>query len=341
MVLVVAIGLSPERLLALASTIRYQAAFADASGLTAGNKVAISGMNVGTVLTVTLNRDGALVNFAVDAAITLGSETTAHIRTGSLLGERELTLESAGNGVLRPMAAIPATRTFSPYTLTQAVGELTTNTAGTDTGAINQALDVLSETLDQIAPQLGPTFDGLTRLSKTLNDRNESLSELFSSGANMTTVLATRSQQLNSLILDANDLVAVLSDRRRAIMELLANISAVSTELTGLVHDNEQELAPTLDKLNSVAAMLEKNRDNIAIALPRLAKYQVTLGETVSNGPYYTAYVPNFDLPAALQPFLDYSLGFRRGIDAGQPPDNAGPRAELPIPRNGIPQGPH
>ena len=39
------------------------------------------------------------------------------------------------------------------------------------------------------------------------------------------------------------------------------------------------------------------------------------------------------------QPFFDYALGFRRGIGrAGQPPDNAGPRAEIPFPYNGMPQ---
>ena len=74
--------------------------------------------------------------------------------------------------------------------------------------------------------------------------------------------------------------------------------------------------------------MLEKNRDNIAKALPGLAKYLLTLGETVANGSYYTAYVPNLIPAQFLQPFLDYAFGFRRGTDAGQPPDNAGPRAE-------------
>ena len=104
-----------------------------------------------------------------------------------------------------------------------------------------------------------------------------------------------------------------------------------------MIHDNEQRLAPTLDKLNAVTAILEKNRDNIAKALPGLAKFETTLGETIGNGPYYQAYVPNIDVAQILQPFLDYAFGFRRGTDAGQPPDNAGPRAELPFPYNGIP----
>ena len=92
----------------------------------------------------------------------------------------------------------------------------------------------------------------------------------------------------------------------------------LSRQLTGLVADNEKVLAPTLERLNRFNAMLERNRDNIAKALPGLAKYELTQGEIVASGAY--------------------ALGFRRGVDAGQPPDNAGPRAEIPFPVNGIPQ---
>jgi phospholipid/cholesterol/gamma-HCH transport system substrate-binding protein len=130
----------------------------------------------------------------------------------------------------------------------------------------------------------------------------------------------------------------VLVERRRAIVNLLANTSALAKQLSGLVADNETELAPTLEKLNSVIAILEKNRDNIGKALPGLAKYEITQGETVNNGFYYNAFIPNLLPGPILQPFLDYAFGFRRGVDAGQPPDNAGPRAEIPFPYNGIPQ---
>ena len=80
-------------------------------------------------------------------------------------------------------------RTASPYSLTEAVSELTTNTAGTDTASLNQSLDTLSATLDQVAPQLGPTFDGLTRLSQAINDRDDTLGELLKDGADVTKIL--------------------------------------------------------------------------------------------------------------------------------------------------------
>jgi phospholipid/cholesterol/gamma-HCH transport system substrate-binding protein len=108
------------------------------------------------------------------------------------------------------------------------------------------------------------------------------------------------------------------------------------------VADNEQKLAPTLEKLNSVTAMLEKNRDNIGKILPRLAKFELTQGETVASGPYYQAFVPNLEPMQTIQPFLDYLWGFRTfdtapGRGPGFP--SPMPRALFPFPYNGIPGG--
>jgi phospholipid/cholesterol/gamma-HCH transport system substrate-binding protein len=336
-ILICIIGLTSQDLINRATCVRYQAQFTDAGGLTVGNDVTRSGFKIGTVSDIDLDRGKALVTFLVDGRYQLGSETTAHVRTGTLLGQRVLTLSPAGTGTLRPGSVIPVARTSTPYSLSDAVADLTTNTASTDTASLNSALETLSTTLDRIAPQLGPTFDGVMRLSQSLNERREAMRSLLSSAADVTGILAQRSDSVNSLILNANDLIGVLNDRRQAIVTLLASTTALAHQLSGLIADNEAKLAPTLDRLNSINAMLQKNRDNIAKALPGLAKYQLTQGEAVSSGYYYQAYQPNLSPGEILQPFLDYAFGFRRGADAGQPTDNAGPRAEFPLPYNGIP----
>jgi phospholipid/cholesterol/gamma-HCH transport system substrate-binding protein len=337
--LVIAVGLQPQTLWSWATSLTYHALFAEAGGLSAGNDVKVSGVTKGKVTDVTLSHGKALVSFTLDSTVRLGKDTTAHIRTGTVLGARMLTLEPAGGGALHAADTIPISLTSSPYSLTNAVGDVTTNTAGTDTAALTQSLDTLSDTIDRMAPQLGPTFDGLTRLSQTLNSRNESLANLLKSAADVSGILSQRSQQVNTLLLDANALTGVLDQRRYAIVNLLANTSGLAQQLSGLVADNKKQLAPTLQKLNSVTAILERNRDNIAKALAGLAKYQVTQGESVNNGMYYNAFVGNLIPAQTIQPFLDYAFGFRRGVNAGQPPDNAGPRAEFPWPHNGIPGG--
>ena len=111
-----------------------------------------------------------------------------------------LSLDSAGSAVLSPLAVIPLSRTSSPYSLTDAVNDLTSNVAGTDTQSLNASLDTLSATIDQIAPELGPTFDGLTRLSQSINTRNDTLAELLKSANDVTGILSDRGQQVNQLI---------------------------------------------------------------------------------------------------------------------------------------------
>ena len=91
-ILVILVGLQPEKLLSMATNVRYQALFSEAGGIMPGNDVTVSGMKVGTVQDVSLRDGDAPVTFLVKGAVELGSDTTAHIRTGTLLGERVLTL---------------------------------------------------------------------------------------------------------------------------------------------------------------------------------------------------------------------------------------------------------
>ena len=82
--LTIAVGLQPERLLAWATAIRYHAVFSEAGGITVGNDVTVSGIKVGSVSSVALDNGDALVGFTIAGQYPLGSETSAHIRTGTL-----------------------------------------------------------------------------------------------------------------------------------------------------------------------------------------------------------------------------------------------------------------
>ncbi|HEY9313233.1 MCE family protein [Williamsia sp.] len=324
--LLVTVGLQGQKYITWFTSLPYQAVFEEAAGLRSGADVVLSGVKVGKVSEVSLDNGDVRVEFWVDDGVRLGTQSTAQIKTGSLLGRRMLTVESAGGGVLDPSDTIPRSRTSSPYSLNNALGDLTTNVNTIDTGALNQSLDTLSSTIDLIAPQLGPTFDGLSELSRSINGRNESLRDLLSSTNDVTSILSERSEQLNSLLLNANSLLGVLVNRRQEIVDLLANTSAVAQQLAGVVADNESQLAPTLDRLNSVAALLEKNRDNIAQALPGLAKVALTQGEAVSSGPFYNAFVANLIPGHLIQPFINQSFGIEPGVP-------------FPIPGGQIPVG--
>ena len=93
-------------MLSLGHRHRYQALFTEAGGLVAGNDVTVSGIKVGSVSSIELDNGDALVDFHHRRVrYALGSDTTAHIRTGTLLGERVLALESDGQRHAGPPAA--------------------------------------------------------------------------------------------------------------------------------------------------------------------------------------------------------------------------------------------
>ena len=64
-ILVILVGLQPEKLLSMATNVRYQALFSEAGGIMPGNDVTVSGMKVGTVQDVSLRDGDALVTFLV------------------------------------------------------------------------------------------------------------------------------------------------------------------------------------------------------------------------------------------------------------------------------------
>jgi len=101
--LIIAVGLSPKSSRKWGQPrVRYQALFADAGGIATGNDVTVSGIKVGSVTDMSLQRGEVLMTFTVNGNVQLGSASTAHIRTGSLLAN--------GCSPSSPRAAAPYVR---------------------------------------------------------------------------------------------------------------------------------------------------------------------------------------------------------------------------------------
>ncbi|ORI15477.1 MCE family protein [Rhodococcus sp. 1168] len=287
-----------DRLPFLNGGINYSALFTDAGGLMVGDDVTVSGVKVGKVEQIELADQEVRVEFTVRENIELGEATAAAIKTNTILGRKSLKVSPDGPGSIDVHDTIPSSRTNSPYSLTDALGDLSTTISDLDTQQLGDAMNVVSDTLSDTPPELRTALDGVSRLSQSINSRDESLQQLLERAESVTGILATRSDQINQLILDGNELFGELDRRRTAISQLITNISSVSRQLTGLVQENAEQMGPTLDKLNSVVAVLQKNNDNIAGALDGLGPYISALGEAVASGPFFNAYIQNI-LPSS------------------------------------------
>jgi len=276
----------------------YSAAFAEAGGLKQGDPVEVSGLKVGRVSSVKLGTRGVVVEFTLNNDhVRLGDETSAAIQVATVLGDKALVLTSAGSGSLHDR--IPLTRTTSPYDVTQALSTLTTETGRIDIHRVTTALNTVSSTLNGVTPELREAINGIGRLSETIGSRDATLRALLAHASGFSQVLADRSADMTTLVHDGNQLFAVLLQRRNDISTLLTNVSSMSAQLGALVDRNAKVVGPALRQLNGVVGILQKNKSNLDQALHGLAVYATGLGEVVSSGPFFTAYLQNL-LPGNL-----------------------------------------
>lgn len=320
----------------------YSAYFAEAGGLVAGDHVQVSGYRVGQVSSVELDGPRVLVTFTVADNVRLGDRTEAAIKLRSLLGSKLLEVSPRGDHQLTD--PIPLDRTTSAYQLPDALGDLTSTISGLNTNQLSNSLAVLSNTFSNTPPDLKAAVQGVARFSQTLDERDAELRNLLSSANKATKVLAERSDEVVNLIANTNALLAQLKTQSRALDQISNNLGAVAQQIKGFIAENRDTLKPALDELNGVLTIVDNRKERVQKALVGLNRYALGLGESVSSGPFFKAYVANLFPGQFVQPFIDAAfsdLGLdpnvllptqRSDPQLGQP---GTPPLPIPYPRTG------
>jgi phospholipid/cholesterol/gamma-HCH transport system substrate-binding protein len=326
----------------------YSAYFAESSGLRAGAPAQVAGFRVGQVSRVKLDGPRVLVTFSVDKHIHIGDRTEAAIRTKSLLGAKVLDITPRGTGQLT--GPIPLDRTAPAYQLPDALGDLAKTVSGLNTDQLNESLTTLAQTFKDTPPDLKAAVAGVARLSQSLDERDAQLRGLLGNARKATGVLAERTDQVVSLIADTNALLAQLRTQSAALDDFGGKISAVSKQISALIAENRTQLRPALDKLNGVLTIVDNRKERVQKAIKLLNQYAMSLGESLSSGPFFKVYLANLLPGQWVQPYVDAAfrdLGLdpnvllpsqRNDPQTGQP---ATPPLPIPYPRTGQGGEPH
>ena len=213
---------------------------------------------------------------------------------------------SRGDG--RQEGTIPRDRTTSPYQLPDALGELATTISGLNTNQLSDSLRVVADTFSETPPELRVAVEGVARFSETLNERDAELRELLTNANKSTAVLAERSDQVVSLVADTNALLAELENQSAAIDQISGSISALSQQLQGFIAENRDTMRPAIEKLNGVLTILDNRKERLQKGLKLLSSYAMSLGESVSSGPFFKNYIANLLPGQFLQPFIDVAF---------------------------------
>lgn len=287
--------------LPFASGTGYSAAFARADGLRKGDQVMIGGIVVGKVTSVGLEGTHVRVGFSITSGgVHLGSDTTASIQIATLLGNKYLGLDPEGPGTWPSGRELPLAQTQNVFDVEPALQGLATTAGAIDTGQLATALDTLAATFKNSPRSLRSMLAGLSRVSETIASRNQALSELLDHADVLTGVLSQRRQDFVRIFGNGDRLLTMLEQRRAVVASLLTNTSALSTQLSGLVHDNQASIGPSLAHLHDVLAVLNSHQDNLDQIIKELYVFVRGEVDATGSGPWFDGTAINATNPIQL-----------------------------------------
>ncbi|OBK70773.1 mammalian cell entry protein [Mycobacterium sp. 1274761.0] len=276
------------------STRGYSAVFTDASSLKAGDSVRVAGVRVGTVDSVTLRDDSTVVvSFDADDDVVMTTGSRAAVRYLNLVGDRYLELlDGPGPAQTLPRGSqIPVDRTQPALDLDLLLGGLKPVIRGLDPRDVN----ALTEALLQIFQGQGDTLQSLlnrtSSFSNTLADNNSALQSLVD---NLDTVLATlgeQGQKFSGALDKFERLTTELAADRDTIGAAIDSLSAGTASVADLLSNARSPLAGTVDQLNRVAPLLDKDKDLIEKSIQRAPENYRKLARVGSYGSFVNYYL--------------------------------------------------
>ncbi|MCO4746568.1 MAG: MCE family protein [Proteobacteria bacterium] len=222
----------------------------NASGLSVGATVAVAGVDVGTVDSLRLDHDHAMLGLAIDPSYPIRRDALAQVRARSVLGEKYIEI------VPQSIEA-------------QLIQDGDVLAAGPETTEIDEMVNMLGPLIAALEPdKVADLVDGMTA---TLEEDPERVGRMIE---NLDTLLengATASAELPGLMTDGKRTLAVarsaLSDVERRAEEaepVLAHADAVLTEIGAKAPDllADMDLA-----VGDARALIDESRGKIEVIL--------------------------------------------------------------------------
>lgn len=310
----------------------YFVELSDTGGLNPGDKVRISGVDVGKVEDLSIQGDHVLVQFSAGAN-RIGTDSVAGVKTDTILGRKVLAIDPKGEKRLHPRAVLPLGQTTTPYQIYDAVFDVTKAASGWDINTVKQSLKVLSETINQTAPDLSAALDGVARFSDTIGKRDDEVTHLLGQANKIATVMGKRSGQIDAMLRNTQTLTAAFNQRSAAISAMLGNIAYFGEQVQGLVRDNPGlDLSHVFEEAGHITDMLVRRKADLSELFVTLARYLMIANDAIASGPYFKVSTLNLIPFWILQPWVDAAFK-KRGLSPEEFWRNAGlPEFRYPDP---------
>ncbi len=155
---------------------------------------------------------------------------------------------------------IPVSRTTSPLDIYPAFTKLTNDVDDINTTELSKAFRTLADDFPGTPTSVRPVSPGCPGCPRPSPRATQQLRTLLAAGQPGHRHAGRPRPGPQQLLSDGNLLLDELNARRDAIHSLLINTQVLSTQLRGLVADNQKTIGPLLDNLDKMLKLLQQQR---------------------------------------------------------------------------------
>lgn len=272
----------------------YTAVFTDVSDLKSGDSVRVSGIRIGTVREVSLQPDNTvLVSFDAATDVVLTTGTKAAVRYLNLVGDRYLELlDGPGSTTIAPAGSrIPVERTEPALDLDLLLGGLKPVIRGLHPDDVNALTNSLIQILQGQSGNVESLFAKTASFTTAIADNGQTVQQLID---NLDTVMATIAKdgaKFSSAVDRLEKLITGLAADRDPIGEAITALDNGTASLADLMGEARAPLAGSVDQLNRVAPLLEKDIPLLDVSLQKTPENYKKLVRLGAYGSFLNQYL--------------------------------------------------
>lgn len=283
--------------LSFASRRTYSAIFTDATGVNVGDRVRLSGVEVGSIQSLQLvdrgERRYARVRFTVESTVPLYRSARLALRYENIVGQRYLAIEERpGSGATMPEeATFPVQQTRPALNLTVLFDGFQPLFRALNPEQVNQLSYGIIRTLQGQSGTLQQLLANTASLAKTIANKDQVIGNVID---NLTAILTTvdqRDSKLTALIDGFRDLMRGLAQDRSGIDSSLPSLDSLLANTSGLVSEMRGPLRGDVGSLNTLAGRLADTKGTLNHELQTLPHKLTALSRTASYGSWFNFYV--------------------------------------------------
>ncbi|MFD3701934.1 MCE family protein [Nocardia sp. NPDC058658] len=243
---------------------RISADFESVAGLYEGNEVAVLGVPVGVVESVTPRGSYVEVVMSIKGDVRIPADAMAALISPQLITNRHVELAPAYTGTgpeLADGAHLPLARTRTPVELDRILENFDQLGAALkgDSEAGPMASRVLFPLLDGNGDRLRETLDSLSAAFEVTLANKDQIANTVIRLNEVTQIIADNDQTVRDFSGRITELITLLGDQAPGLQAVLKQLDDFVTNTASVVGQNQDQLAGALTKFVAIAAQMRAN----------------------------------------------------------------------------------